>query len=45
MNTLEAETCRFGDVLDLIACEAISNGAKPKRRPVTNMETILFDMI
>lgn len=37
----EVEITRWGEMMDLIACHAINNGAKPKKRKKT-MEEILM---
>lgn len=38
----EVEITRWGEMMDLIACHAINNGAKPKKRKKTMEEILLM---
>lgn len=41
MTKDEVEVTRWGEMIDLIACHAIYNGAKPKKK-MKSMEEILL---
>lgn len=43
MTAAEIRVTRWGEMLDMIACNAISNGAKPKKKKKkVTMEEIVF---
>lgn len=41
MNTQEILATRFGELTDMIACQAIFNGAEPKRRAIVDFDAAL----
>lgn len=42
MSTREIEITRWGEMLDMIACHAIYNGAKPKKSKKSMEEVLLM---
>lgn len=45
MSAQEIRVTRWGELMDMIACNAIYNGAKPKRKKKKlTMEQILFEV-
>ena len=43
MSRREIMTTRYGEMCDLLACYAIHNGAKPKKRLMTYLEAMEVD--